>query len=61
MDRKGARTEPKDQQIEPQGTTKNKEPAKLSSKGGKVEPQMLQWSPKTPPNARKTKKKRQKK
>ena len=48
MDPKGAQTEPKNQQIEPQGATKNKEHAKLSTKGGKVEPQVLQWSPKAP-------------
>ena len=54
MDPKGAQTEPKNQQIEAQGATKNKEHAKLSTKGGKVEPQVLQWRPKAPPNARKT-------
>ena len=57
MDPKGAQTEPKNQQIEPQGATKNKEHAKLSTKGGKVEPQVLQWSRKAPSNARKTQKK----
>ena len=46
MDPQGAQMEPKNQQIEPQGATKNKEHAKLSTKGGKVEPQVLQWSPK---------------
>ena len=56
MDPKGAQTEPKNQQIEPQGATKNKEHAKLSTKGGKVEPQVLQWSPKASPNEGKTNK-----
>ena len=51
---KGDQTEPNNQQIEPQGASKNKEHAKLSTKGGKVEPQVLQWSPKAPPNDRKT-------
>ena len=57
---KDAQTEPKNQQIESQGATNYKKPAKLSSKGGKVEPQVLQERPKvagmqeqhkkTPPN-----------
>ena len=57
MEPKGAQTEPTNQDIESQGATKNKEHAKLSPKGGKVEPQVLQWSPKAPPNARKNTKK----
>ena len=56
MDPKGAQREPKNQRIEPKGATKNKEQAKLSTKGGKAEPQVLQWSPKAPQNARKTQK-----
>ena len=40
MDPKDAQTEPKNQQIEAQGATKNKEHATLSTTGGKVEPQM---------------------
>ena len=51
---KGAQTEPKHQQIAPQGATKNKENAKLFTKGVKVEPQVIQWSPKVPPIATKT-------
>ena len=56
MDPKGAQTESKNQHIEPQGATKYEKPAKLSSKGGKVEPQVLQWSPRAPQSARKTQK-----
>ena len=56
IDPKGAQTEPKHQQIEPQGATKNKEHAKLFTKGVKVEPQVLQWSPRAPQSVRKTKK-----
>ena len=56
MDPQGAQTEPKNQQIEPQGATKNKEHAKLSTKGGKVEPQVLEWSPKAPQMQEKHKK-----
>ena len=48
MDPKGAQTEPKNQQIEPQGAAKSEKPTKLPSKGGTTEPQVLQWSPKTP-------------
>ena len=47
----GAQTEPKNQQIEPQGATKNEEHAKLSTKGRKVELQVLQWSPNAQQNA----------
>ena len=49
--------EPKNQQIEFQGATKHEKTAKLSRKGGKVEPQVLQWSPMAPQSARKTQKK----
>ena len=56
MDRKGAQTEPKNQQIEPQGAAKSEKPTKLPSKGGTMEPQVLQWSPKTPQSTRKTRK-----
>ena len=51
---KGTQTEPKNQQIEFQGATNYKKTAKLSSKGGKVEPQVLPWSSRAPQSARKT-------
>ena len=57
MDPRGAQTEPKNQQIEPQGAAKSEKPTKLPSKGGTMEPQVLQWSPKTPQSTRKTQKK----
>ena len=53
MDAKGSQTEPKNQQIESQGATKYEKPVKLSSKRGKVEPQVLQWSPRAPPKCKK--------
>ena len=53
MEPKGAQTEAKNQQIEPQGATKNKEHADFSTKGGKVEPQVLQWNPRTPQKCKK--------
>ena len=57
MDPRGAQTEPKNQQIELQGDAKAEKPTKLPSKGGTMEPQVLQWSPKTPQNTKKTRKK----
>ena len=48
MDPKGAETEPKNQQLEPQGVTKYEKPGKLFSKGGKVELQVLQWNRRAP-------------
>ena len=53
MDPRGAQTEPKNQQIESQGAAKSEKPTKLPSKGGTMEPQVLQWSPKTPQSTRK--------
>ena len=60
MDPRGAQTEPKNQQIEPQGAAKSEKPVKLPSKGATMEPQVLQYSPKTPQSTRKTQKKLQK-
>ena len=57
MDPRGAQTEPKNQQIEPQGAAKSEKPIKLPSKGASMEPQVLQWNPKTPESTRKTQKK----
>ena len=56
MDPKGAQMEPKNQQIELQGAAESEKPIKLPSKGGTMEPQVLQWSPKTPQTTRKRKK-----
>ena len=53
-DPKGAQTEPKSQQIQLQGVTKYEKPVNLSSKGGKVERQVLQWRPRALQCARKT-------
>ena len=56
MDFKGAKTEPKNQQSEPQGPTKYEKHAKLPTNGGKVERQVLQWSPRAPSSRRKAQK-----
>ena len=56
MDPKGAQTEPKNQQTEPQGPTKYENHAKMLTKAGKVEPQVLQWSPRAPQRTRKAQK-----
>jgi hypothetical protein len=56
MDPKGAQTESTNQQTEPQGPTKYEKHAKEVTKGGKVEPQALQWSRRAPQSARKAQK-----
>ena len=56
MDPRGAQTEPKNQQIESQGAAKSEKPIKLPSKGGTMEPQVLQWNPKTAQSTRETRK-----
>ena len=48
--------ETKSQETEPQGPTKYEKHAKLSTKGGKVERQVLQWNPRASERKRKSQK-----